>query len=247
MYEGMGGEEFCCTISGYCRTRIFEFPSIDFRPNGDEPHHIIYSSPQVQPCVASDLSGYFVNSTNGNHFAISPSLRYEISETEAKIRSQRNGRVPVFLVIEEYNQLTPVQMVKGECSISDEVAIRDGERVPILIGGREGEKFIIAWATVDGAWTELPNNQQLVNMILAGVRSGQQVSGPIHKHLDQNGLVTNDGRFVEMLRPTVSMRPSTATVMDTTAYRERVAEISRAIAAMGFVCFHGMPSSGPYA
>ena len=232
MYEGMGGEEFCCTISGYCRTRIFEFPGIDFRPSGDEPHHTIYASPQVKACVASDLSGYFVNSTNGNHFAISPSLRYEIGETEAKIKSQRNGRVPVFLVIEEFNQLTPVQMVKGECSISDEVAIRDGERVPILIGGREGEKFIIAWATVDGAWPELPNNQQLVNMILAGVRSGQQMSGPIHKHLDQNGLVTNDGRFVEMLRPTVSMRPSTATVMDTTAYRERVAEISRAITAM---------------
>ena len=121
---------------------------------------------------------------------------------------------------------------RRECSISDEVVIRDGERVPILIGGREGEKFIIAWSTVDGAWPELPNNQQLVNMILAGVRSGQQMSGPIHKHLDQNGLVTNDGRFVEMLRPTVSMRPSTATVMDTTAYRERVAEISRAITAM---------------
>ena len=138
----------------------------------------------------------------------------------------------MFLVIEESNQLTPVEMVKGECSISDEVVVRDGEKVPILVGGREGEKFITAWATVDGAWPDLPNNQKLVNMILAGVRAGQQTSGPIRKYLDQNGLVTDDGRFVEMIRPTMSARGSTATPMDTTAYRGRVSEISRAIADM---------------
>ena len=36
MYAGMGGEEFPCTISGHCRTQIFQFPRIDFHPNGDE-------------------------------------------------------------------------------------------------------------------------------------------------------------------------------------------------------------------
>ena len=144
MYEGIGGREFCCTISGYCRTRIFEFPGIDFRPNGEEPPHTIYKSPSLQACVASNLVGYFENSTSSNHYAISPSLRYEVKETEEKIKTQQKGRVPVFLVIEEFNQLTPVQMVKGECSISPEVAERDGEKVPILVGGRDGEEFITA-------------------------------------------------------------------------------------------------------
>ena len=232
MYEGIGSREFYCTISGYCRTQIFEFPRVDFRPNGDEPHHAIYASPSVQACVASNLVDYFAKSTSSKHYAISPSLRHVVSETEEKIKSQQKSRVPVFLVIEEFNQLTPVEMVKGECSISDEIAVRDGEKVPILVGGREGEEFIIAWATVDGAWPGLPNNQQLVNMILAGVRVGQQTSDPIRKYEDQNGLVTDDGRFVEMLRPTMSMRGSTATVMDTTEYRSRASEISKAIAAM---------------
>ena len=232
MFEHMGGRAFYCTISGYCRTRIFEFPRIDFRPNGDEPHHTIYASPEVQACAASDLVDYFVKSTSSKHYAISPSLRHGVRETEEKIKSQQKGRVPVFLVIEEFNQLTPVEMVKGECSISDEVAMRDGEKVPILVGGREGKQFITAWATVDGAWPELPNNQQLINMILAGVRVGQQTSDPIRKYLDQNGLVADDGRFVEMLRPTMSMRGSTATVMDTAAYRNRASEIRRAIFAM---------------
>ena len=231
-YEAIGGKEFHCTIRGYCRTQIFEFPRIDFHPDGAEPHHTIYSSPSIQACVATNLADYFMSSTRTNHYAISPSLRHAVGETDEKIKSQQKGRVPVFLVIEEYNQLTPVEMVKGECSISDEVIVEDGEKVPMLVGGRVGEKFITTWATIDGAWPELPNNQQLVNMILAGVRVGQQTAEPIPKCLDQNGLVTDDGRFVRMAGLTVSVRASTVTPMDTTAYRDRASEIHRAILAM---------------
>jgi len=232
MYEGMGGKEFHCIVNGYCRTQIFEFPGIDFKPDGDEPHHVIYASPSVQACVSSSLEDYFVHSTNSEHYAISPSLRQSVVETDEKIKSQRKGQVPVYLIIEEFTQLTPVEMVKGECSIADQVAVRDGEKVPILIGGSEGEKFIVAWATVDGAWPQLPNQQQLVNMVPAGVRAGQRTSGPIRKYLDQNGLVTDDGQFIEMIRPTMSMRGSTSTPMDTAAYRARVSEITGAIGVM---------------
>ena len=232
MYGGMGGKEFCCTISGYRRTRIFEFPGIDFHPDGNEPNLTIYSSPSVRACVASNLVDYFMNSTCSNHYDISPSLRHDVGETDKKIKSQQRGRTPVYLVIEESNQLTPVELVKGECSISDEIIVRDGTKVPILVGGRECEQFITAWATIDGAWPELPNNQQLVNMILAGVRAGQQTADPIRKYLDQNGLVTDDVRFVEIVRPTMSARGSTATPMDTTEYRDRASEIRRAIVAI---------------
>ena len=232
MYEAIGGEEFHCTIGEYCRTQIFEFPGINFQPDGDEPHHMIYSSPSVEACVASNLVDYFINSTNSKHYAISTSLRHAVSETDEKIKSQQNGQVPVFLVIEEFNQLTPVEMVKGECSIADEVFVRDGQKEPMLVGGREGEKFMTAWVTSNGAWPELPNNQQLVNMILAGVRAGQQTPEPIRKCLDANGLVTDDGRFVGISRPTASARLSIVTPMDSTAYRGRVSEIANAIAAM---------------
>ena len=133
--------------------------------------------------MASNLVDYFLNSTCSNHYAISHSLRHLVGETDEKINSQQNGRTPVYLVIEESNQLTPVEMVKGECSMSDEVVVREGKREPMLVGGREGEQFLTAWATIDGAWPELPNNQQLVNMILAGVRAGQQTPDPIRKYL----------------------------------------------------------------
>ena len=232
MFGGIGGEEFHCTINGYCRTLVFEFPRIEFHPEGVEPSHKIYSSPSIQACVTSDLEDYFVNSTFSHHYSISPSLRYKVSETKKKNRSQESDSVPVFLVIEEVNQLTPVEMVKGECSILDEVVVRDGERKRLLVGGREGSKFIVAHLTHAGAWPELPYNQHLVNMILAGVRAGQQTTQPIRKYFDLDCLVTDDGRYVTMFTLTASAGLIARTPMDNFAYRERVSEIRNAICAM---------------
>ena len=72
MYAGVEGEEFHCTISEYCRTRIFEFPGIDFHPKGEEPHHTMYVSSCINACVTSNLVDYFANSASSKHYAISP-------------------------------------------------------------------------------------------------------------------------------------------------------------------------------
>ena len=74
--------------------------------------------------------------------------------------------------------------------------------------------------------------KQLVNMVLAGVRVGQQTPDPIRKCLDHSGLVTDDGQFAGMMRPTASARASTARPMDSAAYRDRASEIRKAIAAI---------------
>ena len=234
MYLAGGGQEFHCTIGGYCRTRVFEFPRIDLHLDIDEqePHHTLYSCRPVQACVTTELVEYFQDNDGNVHYHVSPSLRYEVAETERKIRSQQKDSVPAFLVLQEFNDLQPVEMNKGECSINPEVSVRNGEKVPILVGGRVGEEFITAWHTVDGAWPQIPNNDLLVNMILAGVRAGQQTADPIRKYLDHSGLVTVDGRFVEMLRPSISVRGSTATPMDSAAYRERLEEIRKGIGAI---------------
>ena len=232
MYAAIGGQPTNCTINGYFRTRIFEFPAIDFHPEGDEPHHIIHASSNLCAYISSNLIDDFVDVAL-RHYTIDPCLRHLADETDKKIRSQQKGRVPLFLVIEESHDLNPVEMANGECSISPEVVWEDGEPVPMLVGGREGQNFITAWSTIDGAWPELPNNQQLVNMILAGVRSGQQISGPIRKYLDESCLVTDDGRFVVMAGSGIpSVRVSTDPVLDTAAYRNRISEISSAITAM---------------
>lgn len=232
MYKGMGGKEFFCTISGHHRTQVFQFPRIDFHPDGNEPHHTIYTSPSVRACLASNLVRYFANATYWRHYAISPSLRHAINQADQEIRRQLDGREPVYLVIEESNEITPVEMTKGECSISKEVLEKEDGKIPMLAGGREGEEFLTAWATVNGAWPELPNNQQIINLILAGVRVAQRTPGPILKYVDQSCLVTDEGRFVVIVQPRVSARGETSTPMNTKAYRERASEIQKAIAAM---------------
>ena len=232
MYASIGGKEFHCTINGHCRTQVFEFPRIAFRPIGDEPRHTIYASSSVQACLVSNLVDYFANATCSRHYSISPGLRHVIAETDEKVRSQQSD-VPVFVVIEEDSELAPVEMKNGECCLLDEVMVRNGEKMPALIGGRQGEQFIAAGPTVGGAWPELPSNQQLVNLILAGVRVAQQTAEPIRKYAEQECLVTDDGRFVAMMPPaTVSARLGTAKEMDAKGYRARASEIKQAIAAM---------------
>ena len=150
MYAGIRGREFRCTISGYIRTRVFEFPGLNFLPEGAEPFREIYNAPQIRACLVSGLSGYFNNSTRNQHYAMNSALQHDVGETEEKNKQSQEGRAPVYLVVEESNQLSPVTMVNGECCIADEVIVKDGERIPIAIGGREGEQFITAWDTVDG-------------------------------------------------------------------------------------------------
>ncbi len=232
MYEGVGGKEFRCTVSEYCRTQIFEFPGVNFRPAGDVPHMPLYSSPSVVARVTANLVDYFESSTSIKHYGIDPSLRHVVAETDAKIKAQQKD-MPVFIVVEETEQLTPVKMTKGECSILDEILVRDGEKVPMLDGGRENEKFVMAWHARDGAWPELPNNQQSVNLVLAAVRAGQETPNPIRQHVDVNCLVTDDGRCVGMTRPTVSAAGvSIVKQMDTPELDKRVSEIADAIVAM---------------
>ena len=94
MYAAIGAEEFHCTINGYYRTQIFEFPGIDLHLDSAEPHYQIYASPSVQACVATNLVDYFVNSTCSKHYAISPGFRHVVGETEEKIKSQQKEQVP---------------------------------------------------------------------------------------------------------------------------------------------------------
>jgi len=234
MYAGVGGEEHHCRIAGHCRTRVFEFPRMDLRLDDEEPHHFIYDTAPTHACVAADLVGYFENSmTRSTHYAISPSLRHEVTRTGEKIKTQKGERLPVFLVIEEHSKLAPVDMTNGECSITDEVFVQDGKRVPALVGGREGERFITAWPTSDGAWPQPPSNHTLVNLILAAVRVAQQTSDPIEKYIDQSCFVTEDSHFVVMMPPArLSARATTSVPMDGSAFKGHAKEIRQAITAM---------------
>ena len=180
----------------------------------------------------SCLIWWTTSKTTGNgHYAISPCLRHAVATTYEKIKSQQKD-VPLFVVVEEYNRLSPVKMDKGECAIADEVLVEEDEKIQMITGGRENKKFIIAQATSDGAWPEIPNNRLQVNLVLAMVRVAQQTTDPIRRHVNEECLVREDNRFVLMMRARFGGRLSVASNMDDEQIKVRVAEIREAIAAI---------------
>ena len=232
IFESEGRKEFPCTVSEYCRTQVFEFPGVNFRPTVKAPHMHLYSSGSIRVHVTSNIVDYFENSTTSKQYGIDSSFRHVVAETDAKVKADRKD-TPVFLVVEEVEEITPVTMANGECIILDEIIIRDGEKVPLVMGGREGKKFLLAWHTRDGAWPQLPNNQLSTNLILAAVRVGQDTPDPIRRHMNADCLVTDTGRCVGMLRPTMSAAGvSISKPMDTPELTRRVSEIADAITDM---------------
>ncbi len=70
MQMGTGGTVHRCTIAGHRRTRVFEFPRIDLRLDGDKLHHFIYDTPPTHACVTADLIGYFESGmTRSTHYS----------------------------------------------------------------------------------------------------------------------------------------------------------------------------------
>ena len=204
------GQDISCTVNLHCRTRVFDFPrAILTEPI---PSHSIYESERVRAYLVCDLAGHFRDSAS-THYAISPPLRHEIGEKQDELAAQNRERI-AFLVVEELTELTPVTFDK-ESLLVDEVSYADGERTPLLIGGRDNEKFILAIRTSDGKWPRIPSNEPKVNMILAAIRASQDTHDEIRKHVDQSCLVTDDGRFVAMwLGGFMSARASVATNLD---------------------------------
>ena len=232
-YGGIGGKEVHCTIAGYFRTLIFEFPRTYSNNSDSITHKTIYMSGLLQATLVEDILDYFTKSTASNHYASSPSIRYGVADIKQESTRQHGEHRPLFIIIEESSPLTETRMDSGECSKSDQVITRENTDVPLLTGGQKGEQFIIAWHTLDGACPELPNNEETINMILAAIRAGQETAAPIRKLLDQKGLITNDGEFVEMIRMTISAaRGTTIQNIDASGVERKAEELTTAIAAM---------------
>ena len=228
MYSAMGGVAMACMISGHRRTRVFEFPGVYGVLDGNEAHYPIFESVSMRACVVSNLVDYFGDAAFSDHYAISPSLRHAADEVSQE--AKRAHGTQLFVVIEDIDELAPVEMNRGECCECDEAVIEDGEQVSILVGGRVGKKCMIAWATLDGAWPELPSDQRMVNLVMAGVRASQKFAGPIRKHLDQRCLVTDDGRFVDIVgRSLGAATVTTASPLDAESCAERATAIRAGI------------------
>ena len=191
-----GSEAISCTVDRHFRTRVFDFPRVLVKDL--VPACTVYKFNSIRADLVCDLEAHFEDSGSA-HFAISSSFRHQVNEKRKELDAQRSGIHP-YLVIEEIDDLEPV-VLDRECALVPEVGVRDGKRTPLLIGGRDDKKFVLAIKTTEGKWPKIPSNEQTVKAILAAARALQDEHGEIRKHIDQSCLATNDNRFVETLEP----------------------------------------------
>ncbi|MDE2890173.1 MAG: hypothetical protein OXR72_18385 [Gemmatimonadota bacterium] len=227
MYMSIGSE-INCTIAGHCRTMVLKFPGIVSRLASSVPNEMIFNSNSMCAHLSTDLLDYFSTCTGSPHYSISPPLKYKIEEL---IKNEKD-EFPVYLVIEDFVKFDPTVMNKGECSIAEQAVSSDGDVTRLLIGGNLGEKFITLWGTADGELPDFPDNQRYINLVLAAVRVEQGIEGPIRADVHQRCFVTDDGRYVNYVCPTISLSPfglSVKSPLDERTYKEKATRIRDAI------------------
>ena len=170
----LGGTEETCTVTGYYRTSVFEFPGCHLTSKGPIRPQLITESPGLKAVIVSNLPAYFQKENpKPRHYAIDTSLRAGIECAYRKQTGPHTSR-RMFVVIEQDARVQPTTFENGECFMIDEH--REGRA--IIEGGREGKRALLAVRTVDGAWPSFSPDVQGRNSVLAALKIEQNVCTP---------------------------------------------------------------------
>ena len=220
--EKLGCESTQFTITGHCRTILFEFPGSHLVAERPVEHQVIYDCSDLKAAVVSDLPAYFDKSAaNSLHFKIDVSLRAAVQSTYKKALKQPKRTIgKLFLVIEQISEITPTELSDGQCFMVDEV--RDGKVV--IPGGREGERALVAVRTVDCSWPDFRCDTHRVNIVLAAVKAMQDVTGSIKQLYECSCFVSSEEEAVTILdyTTTTSATGSTTSPITPDALKDRV-------------------------
>ena len=228
--EKFGYESTQFKVTGHCRTFLFEFPGSHLVSEEPVGHQVIYECSDLKAAIVSDLPAYFENTpANWLHFKIDVSLRAAVQSTyEEALKQPKRTNDKMFLVIEQYSEITPTELSDGQCFTVDEV--RDGEAV--IPGGREEEKARVAVRTVHDPWPDYPSDMHRVNIVLAAVKAMQDVTGSIRQLYECSCFVSSEGEAVTILdcTTTTSATGSTTSPLTPDALEDRA---SRTRAMLG--------------
>lgn len=234
MAKPLNGRPVECTITGYCRTSVFNFPGSYLVADEPVGHQIIYSRDGLKASIVSDLPAYFEQEpAESLHHSIDVSLRAGVHSTYEKAVEQANRRqprseVPLFVVIEEYAEVSPTVLNSGECFMIDEH--RGGEAM--IEGGREGGRSILAFRTSDGSWPDFHADMHIVNVVLAAVKVEQNVTGHIEKLYSCSCFVSSERKAVYTLNPTMNASAQTISRLEPPDLGEKASRIESMLQRM---------------
>ena len=226
MAKPLGGTPAACTLIGQCRTFVFEFPRSEVLSDNSRQHYVIFERTGMRAAIVSDLLAYFEEEPGSSlHFDISVSFRSSVrSVYEKSLEQQDRTARKLFLVIEEFTEFTPVLLNEEQCFLIDEV--RDGEAV--IVGGRPGEKALLAFPALGCPWPEFVPDIYRVNVILAAVKAVQNVIGHVQQLDESCCFVSSEQEAVY----TLSLQVSASSVAVSRLTPEDLEERSQRIETM---------------
>ena len=199
MATGLDGATVNCTITGHCRTMVFEFPGGHLASSGRTGPLTVYSDSGFRAAIVSELVDYFEQEPGDSlHYSIDVSLRAGVRRAHNRVVGQLSrNRDTLFIVIEDNTPVTPTELNHGECFTIPERL--DDEA--IVEGGREGETALLAVRTVDGSWPDFDDDTDRVNAILSAVKMEQYATDHIEEVYRCSCYMSQEGRAVYVLNP----------------------------------------------
>lgn len=231
MATGLGGTPSACTISGYYRTSVFEYPA---SYSGGHVSHVVYSADTIRAAIVSNLPRYFRRSASP-HFLLDVSVGSRVNDEYRKAVEQARGkgrsRLPLFLVVEESVDTPAITLSGRQCYSIDEVI--DGRQ--IIVGGRTGEKTLLAIKTVDGAWPDTSTDPRAINAtnaVLVAVKSELKATDHMAELCNVDCFVTDDERAVYPLMPTMTGTARVTRSIESTDLAQGAGKIASMLTAM---------------
>ena len=233
MVNPLNGKSVECTITGYCRTFLYDFPSAYLASEKPVDHQIIYSSEDLKVALVSDLPAYFEQQpAPSQHYVVDVSLRAGVRRVYEKAieqsRKQANPTPPLFLVIEQTAAVPTTVLNSGQCFTVDEC--RDGKEM--IEGGREGGRAFVAFHTADAPWPDFQTDMHAINMALAAVKVEQNHTGHIEKLYHCDCFVSSEGHEVYTLSPSMSGTASVVSRLEPARLSEKADRIGSMIKSM---------------
>jgi hypothetical protein len=203
MAKSLGGTPAECTLIGQCRTFVYELPRLEVHTDDAPKNYVIFEKTGMRAAIVGDLPAYFEKKSGTSiHFDISVSFRSTVHNVYEKSLEKRDRAArKLFLVIEEFTEFTPTPMSSGQCFLIDEV--RGGEAV--IVGGRQGEKALLAFPVLDCPWPELQPDMYRVNVILAAAKAVQNITGHITQLVESSCFVSSKQEAVYTQNVTASV------------------------------------------
>ena len=195
--EAFGGSETVCTMTGHYRTFLFKYPGCHLSSDSPDVLHVICETETLKATIVANPVAYFEKGfALFPHYKIDAELREGVArEFEARSSGSDQTTFPLFLVIEQYESLSPLKLDGGNCFLIDEC--RDGKQM--VEGGREGEKALLVIRALTTEWPKPAMNMHAVNAVLAAVKIEKGFTFYIEEIHKSSCFVSDDGRVIHDL------------------------------------------------